>query len=102
MLTVQEAREVGLYGRYPTSAVFYSDSKIVKLMHNSEVAGYVPKDFSWTSKNVMPYATLEANPFDVVVVSMGSYKSFIKQSNASWQVVDEDGQWLLLKLHRLN
>lgn len=102
MLTVQEAREVGLYGRYPTSAVFYSDSKIVKLMHNSEVAGYVPKDFSWTSKNVMPYATLEANPYDVVVVSMGSYKSFMKQSNASWQVVDEDGQWLLLKLHRLN
>lgn len=50
----------------------------------------------------MPYATLEANPYDVVVVSMGSYKSFMKQSNASWQVVDEDGQWLLLKLHRLN
>lgn len=100
MLTVQEVSEVGLYGRYPTSAVFYSDSKIVKLMHKSEVAGYVPKDFSWTTKNVMPYATLEANPFDVVVVSLGNYKSFMKQANANWQVVDEDGQWLLLKLHR--
>ena len=102
MLTVQEAREVGLYGRYPTSAVFYSDSKIVKLMHKSEVAGYVPKDFSWTTKNVMPYATLEANPFDVVVVSLGNYKSFMKQTNANWQVVDEEGQWLLLKLNRVN
>lgn len=102
LLTVQEAREVGLYGRYPTSAVFYSDSKIVKLMHKSEVAGYVPKDFSWTTKNVMPYATLEANPFNVVVVSLGNYNSFMKQSNADWQVVDEKGDWLLLKLNKLN
>ena len=102
MLTAQQVQEIGLYGKYPTSAVFYSSSKIVKLLHEQEVAGYVPKDFSWTSKNVMPYATLEANHYDVVVVSMGSYKSFMKQSNASWQVVDEDGQWLLLKLHRLN
>ena len=91
-----------VYHLYLSAAVFYSDSKIVKLMHNSEVAGYVPKDFSWTSKNVMPYATLEENPFNVVVVSLGNYQSFMKQSKANWQVVDEDGQWLLLKLHSLN
>lgn len=50
----------------------------------------------------MPYATLEENPFNVVVVSLGNYQSFMKQSKANWQVVDEDGQWLLLKLHSLN
>ena len=46
MLTAENVQEVGLYGTYPTSAVFYSNSKIVKLMHEREVAGYVPKDFS--------------------------------------------------------
>lgn len=69
MLTENDVHEVGLYGKYPTSAVFYSNSKIVKLMHEREVAGYVPKDFSWTSKNVMPYATLEQNPYRIVVVT---------------------------------
>lgn len=102
MLTVQEVSEVGLYGRYPTSAVFYSDSKIVKLMHNNEVAGYVPKDFSWTSKNVMPYATLEENPFTEVVVSLGNYESFTQESKRNWTVVDAEGSWLLLRRHNVN
>ena len=101
MLTAQSVSQVGLYGKYPTSAVFYSDSKIVKLMHDNEVAGYVPKDFSWTSKNVMPYATLEENPFDVVAVSLASYKNFIQQTNYNWQVIDADGQWMLLQMQRL-
>ncbi len=100
MLTVQEAREVGLYGRYPTSAVFYSDSKIVKLMHNSEVAGYVPKDFSWTSKNVMPYATLEHNPYRMVVVTPSSYNSFVNKQYEQWQVVDADSSWIMLRLKK--
>ncbi len=97
MLTAQEAREVGLYGRYPTSAVFYSDSKIVKLMHNSEVAGYVPKEMSWTGKNVMPYATLEHNPYKMVVVTPSSYNSFVNKQYEQWQVIDADSSWILLR-----
>lgn len=90
MLTENDVHEVGLYDKYPTSAVFYSSSKIVKLMHEREVAGYVPKDFSWTSKNIMPYATLEQNPYRIVVVTPSSYDRFISQQNNKWQVIDAD------------
>lgn len=96
MLTENDVHEVGLYGKYPTSAVFYSSSKIVKLMHEREVAGYVPKDFSWTSKNVMPYATLEQNPYRIVVVTSKSYDKFISQQNDEWQVIDADKSWIVL------
>ena len=98
MLTTKDVGEVGLYGKYPTSAVFYSNSKIVKLMHEQEVAGYVPKDFSWTTKNVMPYATLEQNPYKFVVVSQSSYNSFLAQQHSQWQVVDADGAWIMLRM----
>ncbi len=97
MLAKQDVTEVGLYGKYPTSAVFYSGSKIVKLMHSDEVAGYVPKDFSWSSKNVMPYATLEANPYSFVVVTPSSYGRFIKEQRQPWHIVKEDAAWMLLR-----
>lgn len=97
MLAKQDVAEVGLYGKYPTSAVFYSGSKIVKLMHSEEVAGYVPKDFSWSSKNVMPYATLEENPYSFVVVTPTSYGSFIKEQKQPWHIVKEDAAWMLLR-----
>lgn len=100
MLTVQEAQEVGLYGKYPTSAVFYSSSRIVKLLHEQEVAGYVPKDMSWTSKNVMPYATLEHNPYRMVVVTPSSYNSFVNKQYEQWQVVDADSSWIMLRLKK--
>ncbi len=101
MLTTQVESEVGLYGKYPTSAVFYSNSKIVKLMHEKEVAGYVPKDFSWTSKNVMPYATLEQNPYCLVVVTPSSYDSFMKEQNKHWKIVKADGAWIVLEAEKI-
>lgn len=98
MLTENDVHEVGLYGKYPTSAVFYSSSKVVKLMHEREVAGYVPKDFSWIGKNVMPYATLERNPYRIVVVTPKSYDRFIAQQNKKWQVIDADSSWIMLRM----
>lgn len=97
MLTAQQVQEIGLYGKYPTSAVFYSSSKIVKLLHEQEVAGYVPKEMSWTSKNVMPYATLEHNPYKMVVVTPLSYNSFVNKQYEQWQVIDADSSWIMLR-----
>ena len=101
MLTAQNAQEVGLYGKYPTSAVFYSSSRIVKLLQEQEVAGYVPQGFSWTSKNVMPYATLEHNPYRMVVVTPSSYNSFVAKQYEQWQVVDADSSWIMLRLKKI-
>ncbi len=101
MLTAQQVQEIGLYGKYPTSAVFYSSSKIVKLLHEQEVAGYVPKEMSWTGKNVMPYATLEHNPYKMVVVTPSSYNSFVNKQYEQWQVVDADSSWIMLRLKKI-
>ena len=100
MLTAQQVQEIGLYGKYPTSAVFYSSSRIVKLLQEQEVAGYVPQGFSWTSKNVMPYATLEHNPYRMVVVTPSSYNSFVAKQYEQWQVVDADSSWIMLRLKK--
>lgn len=101
MLTAQQVQEIGLYGKYPTSAVFYSSSKIVKLLHEQEVAGYVPKEMSWTGKNVMPYATLEHNPYKMVVVTPLSYNSFVNKQYEQWQVIDADSSWIMLRLKKI-
>ena len=101
MLTAQHVQEIGLYGKYPTSAVFYSSSKIVKLLHEQEVAGYVPKEMSWTGKNVMPYATLEHNPYKMVVVTPLSYNSFVNKQYEQWQVIDADSSWIMLRLKKI-
>ena len=101
MLTAQNVQEVGLYGKYPTSAVFYSSSRIVKLLHEQEVADYVPQGFSWTSKNVMPYATLEHNPYRMVVVTPSSYNSFVNKQYEQWQVVDADSSWIMLRVKKI-
>lgn len=101
MLTAQQVQEIGLYGKYPTSAVFYSSSKIVKLLHEQEVAGYVPKEMSWTGKNVMPYATLEHNPYKMVVVTPLSYNSFVAKQYEQWQVVDADSSWIMLRVKKI-
>lgn len=101
MLTAQQVQEIGLYGKYPTSAVFYSSSKIVKLLHEQEVAGYVPKEMSWTSKNVMPYATLEHNPYKMVVVTPLSYNSFVNKQYEQWQVIDADSSWIMLRVKKI-
>ena len=101
MLTAQQVQEIGLYGKYPTSAVFYSSSKIVKLLHEQEVAGYVPKEMSWTGKNVMPYATLEHNPYKMVVVTPSSYNSFVNKQYEQWQVIDADSSWIMLRLKKI-
>lgn len=101
MLTAQHVQEIGLYGKYPTSAVFYSSSKIVKLLHEQEVAGYVPKEMSWTGKNVMPYATLEHNPYKMVVVTPSSYNSFVNKQYEQWQVIDADSSWIMLRLKKI-
>ena len=49
-----EKAEIGLYGEYPTSAVFYSGKKLVKLLPQDEIEGFKPKAFSWSSKTLCP------------------------------------------------
>lgn len=89
--------EVGLYGKYPTSAVFYSGKQIVKLIPESDVEGFVPKGYSWSSKNVMPYATLENEPYSVVVLEPKNINNFMQYANKDWRMLSVSGQWIIVK-----
>ena len=98
MLEQQQISDIGVYGKYPTSAVFYSGSRIVKLLPERDVAGYVPQNFSWSGKNVMPYTVLEANPYNRVLVSAKSLSAFRREAGWSWRTSICSGEWLLLTM----
>lgn len=42
--------EIGVYGKYSTSAVFYSGKKIIKLVPDEDLANFAPKAYSWKVK----------------------------------------------------
>lgn len=88
--------EIALYGKYPTSAVFYSKAKIVYLVHKKDVAKYIPKSYSWSSKNVMPYTILEKNPYHCVVVRDDKLEGFLRQEKIRFKVSENDGRWIIL------
>ena len=96
-LAEQRVKEVGLYGSYPTSAVFYSGSKLVKLVPEKELESYKPKSMSWSSKNVMPFAAMEQQHYPLVIVSSKSIKDFMKHNHSQWLTAGRRGQYLLLQ-----
>jgi len=92
----------GAYGEYHTSAVFYSGKKICRLEKKKDIAGMLPKPFSWTSKNVMPFMALEDIPKTkkmLVIVDEKSYPEFLEKKLAPWKVLShQDGLYLLEKI----
>lgn len=96
-LKLNNVTEVGAYGSYPTSAVFYSDAKIYKLLKRNDISGYRPKAMSWSSKNVMPYAVMEEAAFDRVAVKHKRLKDFYRAEGPMWQPVGYYEEWILLE-----
>ena len=96
-LRLHHITEAGAYGSYPTSAVFYSDAKIYKLLHRKAIADYRPQAMSWTSKNVMPYAVFEDNKLAVVAVKRNSLDAFYRIEDHRWYSVGSYEDWILLE-----
>ena len=94
-----QTQEIGLYGNYPTSAVFYCDKRIVLLVNEQEAKSFAPRAYSWNSKHVMPFATI--NNFEqaggVVAVQKAKLNSFSSSSENGWAVEHTDGEWFLLR-----
>ena len=97
LLVADGSKEVGLYGKYPTSAVFYSNARIVKLVPERELESYKPKNMSWSSKNVMPFAAMEKQHYPFVIVNEKSMKDFLKQNKHQWQLAGRSERYLLLR-----
>lgn len=95
LLQSRRIRTAGVYGAYPTSAVFYSGSRLLKLLHKEEVAAYVPKNNSWSSKNVMPYALAECSSCRWVITRARDARRLPKRRGAAWRLEGQAGQWQL-------
>ena len=96
LLVADGSKEVGLYGKYPTSAVFYSNARIVKLVPERELESYKPKNMSWSSKNVMPFAAIEKQKYPLVIVQESNIVNFKKQDQRPWKLQGHSSSWLLL------
>ena len=86
-------------GKYPTSAVFYSGRKIVKLIEAEKVADYVPKAYSWSVKDVMPFSTYkETEPIKnvAVIISEGDVDAFVKKMPRNWEKHIFSDKWVVL------
>ena len=91
--------EVGLYGKYPTSAVFYSGKKIVQLVQDERLGDYAPKAYSWKVKNQMPFDGVNAfNKYGrLVLVKKNEAGKFLQGQSTNWLVTGEKGGWYILK-----
>lgn len=92
-----DSAAVGLYGNYPTSAVFYSGKKIVKLLPKKDLASFAPRAFSWNSKNVMPAAAIEDDAYKIVVVGVKNIDRFLAITPYAWKQADSTKNWIILK-----
>ncbi len=96
LLQERAAVEVGLYGSYPTSAVFYSGSHIVKMISEEDLPEYLPKYNSWSSKNVMPYAIMERNKLKSVAIRKKDLPGFFSVNRSGWEIKGNSSRWFLL------
>lgn len=95
LLQSRQIHTAGVYGAYPTSAVFYSGSRLLKLLHEQDVAGYVPKNNSWSSKNVMPYALIGDKSYQWVITRNKDAQELLQRDCAAPHLEGQAGQWLL-------
>lgn len=97
-LLVQDgAKEVGVYGSYPTSAVFYSDATLIKLVPEKELEHYKPHTMSWSSKNVMPMAAMEEQRYPYIIVIEKNLNNFLQTHKNKWLLAGRAERWLLLR-----
>ena len=97
--SLTDNKEVYVYGNYPTSAVFYSGKKIVKLVPNKELDDFKPEGFNWNSKNVMPYVPMEyivVNDDVLVLLQSKDWDNFTKiLPEPNWQIDLANNNWLI-------
>ncbi|MDO4178341.1 MAG: glycosyltransferase family 39 protein [Phascolarctobacterium sp.] len=85
-LKQQKITDLAVYGKYSTSAVFYGDFTMQKVIKESDVEEYLPQQYSWTAKNVMPYKVLEEGEFKTVILEREKMNDFMEESDYSWYV----------------
>ncbi|MFA6849530.1 MAG: glycosyltransferase family 39 protein [Selenomonadaceae bacterium] len=90
-------------GRYPTSAVFYSGRSIIKLINTRDVKDYIPKAYSWSVKDVMPFSTYkkaEKRKNIAAIIYKSDLDNFMAKMPYDWEIHKFQDEWVVLTLKR--
>ena len=86
-------------GRYPTSAVFYSGRRIINLIDARDVKDYIPKAYSWSVKDVMPFSTYEKAEKKkniAAIIYKGDLCKFMAKMPYDWEIHEFQDKWIVL------
>ncbi|WP_127058561.1 ArnT family glycosyltransferase [Veillonella ratti] len=88
--TVKPGDMVVSYGRYQTSAGFYSNQLIYRVEKAADIPGLEPSAMNWNTKNVMPFIaeeTVATRDNVVAIVDNRRLKEFKADMPGQWQEV---------------
>lgn len=88
--TVKPGDMVVSYGRYQTSAGFYSNQLIYRVEKAADIPGLEPSAMNWNTKNVMPFIaeeTVATRDNIVAIVDNRRLKEFKADMPGQWQEV---------------
>lgn len=88
--TVKRGDMVVSYGRYQTSAGFYSNQLIYRVEKAAAIPGLEPSAMNWNTKNVMPFIaeeTVATRDHVVAIVDNRRLKEFKADMPGQWQEV---------------
>lgn len=89
-----------MYGDIRHQRYFIPGKKLVKLLPQDEIEGFKPKAFSWSSKNVMPYAELKSYAGvkdNVVVVQRKALQGFMDNADTYLLLAGENKGWYIVQ-----
>lgn len=90
---------IATYTDYSTSAVFYSDHRIYKLVQEVDRTPAIAKAYSWASKQVMPqFAFKDLKPGDYVLSRDVSRRPIAKDFADKLEYIGQAQRWTLYRL----
>lgn len=98
--TVKPGDMVVSYGRYQTSAGFYSNQLIYRVEKAADIPGLEPSAMNWNTKNVMPFIAEESVATRnniVAIVDNHRLNQFKASSPGQWQEVKAMDKFTVLK-----
>lgn len=81
---------IGIYGKYCTSAVWYSGKTIVRLADSRQIEEMKPGGLNWNAKNVMPFMDIKQLndlPGALVIVDHRKKEKFFRDAPGPWELI---------------
>lgn len=87
LLIKNKVTEAGYFGDYSTSAVYYSGTRLVKLISPEDMKTFGPNGGAWNSKDVMPFDNYTTAKYKYVLVYTKRLNNWKKIQPGNWKVL---------------